>query len=77
MPTVYEAFVTRLVISGVLFFISVSFVLRAVLVARLVKADILLSTSDAFLFRSALARLVISGFFISIYGFCIERSSGH
>ena len=59
--------VLKPVVSGILFSVSVTFELSAVLVVRLVISFILLSTSTAFLFRAAfVARLVISSILFSI-----------
>ena len=55
------------VLSGILFEISVTFLLKPVLVARLVMSGILLSTSVVFVFKATLvARLVIPGVLFSI-----------
>ena len=54
-------------VSGILFSISVAFVLRTALVVRLVMSGILVSNSAAFVFRAAfVVRLVISGIWFSI-----------
>ena len=64
--------VIKPVVSGILFSISMTFVLREALATRLVISGILTSISVAFILR---ARLLISGILFSISSFCIESSS--